>query len=240
MAKKDKNIEYVMLPSKTQWMVTFSDMITLLMTFFVLLISMSSMDSKAMKEFFGFFNEAMGPLEFAQEQEVKGMPTLLETVPPRVFYDTANLSRSILNNLKSKGIGGLKGRGEDMFEVRQDSRGLAVMINGDILFEEGSHELKEEALPILQSIAQSVHNADSTISIEGHADNRNGAAAQQYRLSMRRAGSVLDYFVYTAGMSPTRFALAGYGSSRPVEPNDTEQGRKKNRRVEIILLKDRL
>lgn len=240
MAKKDKNIEYIQLPSRTQWMVTFSDMITLLITFFVLLISMSSMDSRSMKDIFGFFNQAMGPLEFVMEQEMKGMPTILETVPPRVFYDTTNLSRSILNNLESKGIGGLRGRGEDMFEVRQNSRGLAVMINGDILFNEGSHELKEEALPILQSIAQSVHNTDSTISVEGHTDNRGGTAAQQYRLSMRRAGSVLDYFVYAAGMSPTRFALAGYGSSRPVDSNDTEQGRSKNRRVEIILLKDQL
>ena len=152
----------------------------------------------------------------------------------------AVMGENLVLNLESKGFGGLKGRGEDLFEVRQNSRGLAVMINGDILFNEGSHELKEEALPILQSIAQSVHNTDSTISVEGHTDNRGGTAAQQYRLSMRRAGSVLDYFVYAAGMSPTRFALAGYGSSRPVDSNDTEQGRSKNRRVEIILLKDQL
>jgi chemotaxis protein MotB len=240
MAKKDKNIEYIQLPSRTQWMVTFSDMITLLMTFFVLLISMSSMDSKSMREFFGFFNEVMGPLEFVQEQKVKGMSTLVETVPPRVFYDIASLSRSILNNLESKGIGGLKGRGEDMFEVRQSSRGLAVMINGDILFSEGSHELKAEALPILQSIAQSVANANSIISVEGHTDNRGRTQAQQYQLSMRRAGSVLDYFIYASGMSPARFALAGYGSSRPVESNGAESGRKKNRRVEIVLLQDQL
>lgn len=240
MAKKDKNIEYVMLPSKTQWMVTFSDMITLLITFFVLLISMSSMDSKAMKEIFGFFNEVMGPLEFAEQQEIQGLPTIIETVPPKVFYDTTNLSRSILDNLESKGFGGLKGRGEDLFEVRQNSRGLAISINEDILFDERSHVVKKEAMPILLSIAQSVHNADSTISVEGHTDNRNGTANEQYRLSLRRAGSVLDFFVYSAGMSPTRFALAGYGSTRPVEPNDTEQGRKKNRRVEIVLLKDQL
>ncbi|HON37781.1 MAG: OmpA/MotB family protein [Desulfomonilia bacterium] len=240
MANKDKNIEYINLPSRTQWLVTFSDMVTLLITFFVLIISMSSMDAKAMKDIFGFFNQAVGPLDFEQEQEVKGMPALIETIPPRVFYDTISLNRNILNNLESKGIGGLKGMGEDMFEVRQSSRGLAIMINGDILFNEGSHELKEDALPILESIAQSLHNVDSIISVEGHTDNRGGTPTQQYRLSMRRAGSVLDYFVYAAGMSPTKFALAGYGSSRPVESNGTEQGRKKNRRVEIILLRDRL
>jgi chemotaxis protein MotB len=240
MAKKDKNIEYIMLPSRTQWMVTFSDMITLLITFFVLLISMSSMDSKSMKEIFGFFNEVMGPLELVEEQEMHGLPAVLEAVSPKVFYDTTNLSRSILDNLESKEFGGLKGRGEDLFEVREDSRGLAVSINGDILFDERSHVLKKEALPVLQSIAQSIHDVDSTISVEGHTDNRGGTPSEQYRLSMRRAGSVLDYFIYSAGMSPTRFALAGYGSTRPADSNDTEQGRRKNRRVEIVLLKDKL
>ena len=239
MAKKDRNIEYVKLPSRTQWMVTFSDMITLLITFFVLLISTSSMDARAMKEMFGFFNEVMGPLDFAAEQEVQGLPTVFETVPPKVFYDTTNLSRSILNNLESKGIGGLKGRGEDLIEVRQNDRGLAISINSDILFDEGSHELKEESLPILQSIVLSVHNADSTISVEGHTDDR-GSAEGQFRLSLRRAGSVLDYFVYSAGMSPTRFSLGGYGATRPLDSNASPAGRQKNRRVEIVLLKHQL
>ena len=221
-------------------MVTFSDMITLLITFFVLLISMSSMDAKTLKEIFGFFNEVMGPLEFAEEQQVQGLPTILETIPPKVFHDTTSLSRDILNNLENKGFGGLKGRGKDLFEVRQSSRGLSIMLNTDILFDEGSHELKKEALPILQSIAQSLHEDDSVISVEGHTDNRGGNGIHQYRLSMRRAGRVLDYFVYSAEMSPTRFCMAGYGASRPVEPNDTELGRKKNRRVGINLFKNQL
>ncbi|MFY9398999.1 MAG: flagellar motor protein MotB [Desulfomonilia bacterium] len=239
MARKDKNIEYIKLPSRTQWMVTFSDMITLLMTFFVLLISMSSMDAKAMKEMLGFFNEVMGPLEFAEEQEVQGLPTVVETVPPKVFFDTANLSRSILNNLESKGIGGFEGRGKDPFEVRQNERGLAISISSDILFDEGSHELKEESLPILQSIAQSVYNTDSIISVEGHTDDR-GTAREQFRLSLRRAGSVLDYFIYSEGMSPKRFTLGGYGATRPLDSNASAAGPERNRRVEIVLLKHQL
>ena len=152
MARKDKNIEYIKLPSRTQWMVTFSDMITLLMTFFVLLISMSSMDAKAMKEMLGFFNEVMGPLEFAEEQEVQGLPTVVETVPPKVFFDTANLSRSILNNLESKGIGGFEGRGKDPFEVRQNERGLAISISSDILFDEGSTSSRRSRCPFSRAL----------------------------------------------------------------------------------------
>ncbi|MBN2297492.1 MAG: flagellar motor protein MotB [Deltaproteobacteria bacterium] len=239
MAKKDKNTEYILLPDKNAWMTTFSDMVTLLITFFVLLISMSSMDSKAMREMFGFFNEAMGPLDFAQVQEIQGLPTLMEAVPPKVFLDSLSLSRNILNSLEKNGSGGFSGRGKDIVEVRESNRGLAIMLNGDVLFDEGSSELRKEAPVVLQSIADTVKDADSTISIEGHTDNQ-GDEHGLYRLSLQRAISVLDFFVYTSALSPTRFCVAGYGPARPVDTNATSQGRAKNRRVEIILLKQRI
>jgi chemotaxis protein MotB len=239
MAKKDKNIEYVELPDRNRWMTTFSDMVTLLITFFVLLISMSSMDSKALKEMFGFFNEVMGPLEFAEVQEIQGLPTLVEAVPPRVFIDALTLNRNILNTLEKEGAGGFQGRGKDIFEVRESNRGLAVLINGDVLFDKGSSQVKPDALVILNSVAGVIKNADSTISIEGHTDDQ-GDIQGLYRLSLQRTISILNYFVYTAGLSPTRFGVAGYGPTRPVATNATQQGQEKNRRVEIVLLKQRL
>jgi chemotaxis protein MotB len=239
MAKKDRNIEYVELPDKDRWMTTFSDMVTLLITFFVLLISMSSMDAKALKEMFGFFNEVMGPLEYAEVQEIKGLPTLVETVPPKVFLDSLSLNRNILNSLEKKGIAGFPGRGKDILEVRESNRGLAVLINGDVLFVQGSAEVTGDAAVILSSVAEMLKDTDATISIEGHTDNQ-GDTQELYQLSLRRSVSILNHFVYISGLSPTRFGVAGYGSTRPLDTNVTEQGRKKNRRVEIVLLKQRL
>ncbi len=239
MAKKDRNIEYIVLPDKDGWMTTFSDMVTLLITFFVLLISMSSMDAKALKEMFGFFNEVMGPLEYAEIQEIQGLPTLFETVPPKVFIDSLSLNRNILNSLEKKGIASLQGRGKDILEVRESNRGLAVLINGDILFTKGSEEISDDAAVILSSVAQVLKETDSTISIEGHTDNQ-GDTKELYRLSLRRSVNILNYFVYISGLSPTRFGVAGYGPTRPIAANATEQGRSKNRRVEIVLLKQRL
>jgi len=239
MAKKDKNTEYIMLPDKNAWMTTFSDMVTLLITFFVLLISMSSMDSKAMREMFGFFNEVMGPLEFAQVQEIQGLPTLIEAVAPKIFLDSLSLNRNILNSLEKNGMGGYTGRGKDVLEVRETNRGLAILLNGDVLFDEGSSALREEAQVILLSVAQTIKDANSTISIEGHTDNQ-GNDQELYRISLQRAISVLDYFMYTAALSPGRFCVAGYGATRPIDTNATGQGREKNRRIEIILLKQRI
>ena len=239
MAKKDRNIEYIVLPDKDGWMTTFSDMVTLLITFFVLLISMSSMDAKALKEMFGFFNEVMGPLEYAEIQEIQGLPTLFETVPPKVFIDSLSLNRNILNSLEKKGIASLQGRGKDILEVRESNRGLAVLINGDVLFTKGSEKISDDAAVILSSVAQVLKETDSTISIEGHTDNQ-GDTKELYRLSLRRSVNILNYFVYISGLSPTRFGVAGYGPTRPIAANATEQGRSKNRRVEIVLLKQRL
>ncbi len=217
-------------------MVTFSDMTTLLMTFFVLLISMSSLDSKAIQDISGYFNDAAGVLEFGQMQAV---PKTASTVSPKVFDDIDHLNKSLDESLKTTGLGGLKGKGRDFIEVRQSERGLVMVINGDILFDQGSPELKNESLMALSAVAQTIQNLDSTISIEGHTDSF-GTAEEQYRLSLMRAGNVLDYFVYSAGLSNTKFCIGGYGQARPVATNATSDGRRKNNRVEIIILKSKI
>ena len=239
MSKKNKNIEYIELPDRNGWMTTFSDMVTLLITFFVLLISMSSMDEKSMKELFGFFNDVVGPLEYADLQAVQTLPSPVDTVRPKVFFDSMSLSKSLLDSLSNKGIGGMTGRGTSLFEIREINRGLAIMLRNDILFDKGSAGLKKDALPILHGVADVLRNADSIISIEGHTDNQ-GDQEDLYRLSLMRSIHVLDYLVYTTGLSPTRFGVAGYGCVRPVATNTTELGRSQNRRVEIIVLKDKL
>ncbi|MCD6569298.1 MAG: flagellar motor protein MotB [Deltaproteobacteria bacterium] len=237
MAKKDKDIEYIKLPSREGWMITFSDMVTLLITFFVLLISMSSMDDKQFKEVFGFFNAAMGPLEFTGESEVGGLPTIEGPSITKLGLDTTSLSRNLLNALQEKGLSGASGRGISTFDVRETNRGLAVLLSDKALFNSGSAELKDSATAILSSVAEVIKDMDILISVEGHTDNL-GDAEMNWKLSLDRAISVVDYFVFVSGMSPTRFCVAGYGPTRPVADNNTVQGRIKNRRVEVILLRD--
>ncbi|HDP25842.1 MAG TPA: hypothetical protein ENN34_10420 [Deltaproteobacteria bacterium] len=238
MEKQEKNVIYVKVPDRNAWMVTFSDMVTLLITFFVLLISMTSLDDKALKELFGFFNEVMGPIEFPQTQEMSGVPLIIDIVTPKLFFDAMTLNKSLLDSLDSRGVGGLTGRGPQPMEVREINRGMAILLNSEILFDVGSSQLKREAEPVLMGIAEVIRNSASLISVEGHTDNR-GSSEMNWRLSLSRAIRILDYFVYTAGMSPTNFCVAGYGPTRPVASNTTDEGRSQNRRVEIIILKDR-
>jgi chemotaxis protein MotB len=92
---------------------------------------------------------------------------------------------------------------------------------------------------MLKGIADAVKGIDVTIAIEGHTDNL-GDEQSNWRLSLTRAISIADFFVYNQGLSPERLCVAGYGSKRPVATNETQTGRDRNRRVEIILLKDRI
>lgn len=237
MAKEDKNIEYIMLPDPDAWMTTFSDMVTLLITFFVLLISMASMDDRAFKEVFGFFNDAAGPLEFSEHASVQGLPTLVGPARAKLNIDATSLNRELLNSLSEESPGGKKGRGQHPVSVRETGRGLAIMIEGDLLFAPGSAALAPQAMPVLEGVVAVISKGGNSISVEGHTD-ATGSDRGNWLLSLRRAQSVLDFFVYQGGMSPTMFCLAGYGATRPVAENVTGQGRAKNRRVEIVLLKD--
>ncbi len=239
MAKKDPNTIYVKLPDRLGWMTTFSDMVTLLLTFFVMIIAMSSMDSKTLQESFGFFRSVAGPLQFPSEHEAKIQHNLVKPEPRIMELNGENLHRSIMLSLKEQVVQKVPTRGLNLFEVVETSRGLAIRVPGDILFAEGSAEVKKAAGGVLGAIAKNIRATSVTLSIEGQTDDV-GSESSNWTLSLQRAISVTDFFVYTLGMPPGRFCVAGYGELKPIATNETVTGREKNRRVEIILLKDRL
>jgi len=239
MARKDLNVKYVKLPDRMGWMVTFSDLVTLLLTFFVMIIAMSSMDSKALKDSFGFFSSVSGPLEYPGRHEVNVVKPVVKTRPNVMDLDVESLKRSLMISIKRPDASQVTGMGLDMPGVRETSRGFAIQVPDRALFEVGSKDVKREAAPVLKGIADAIQGIEVVVAIEGHTDNVGSEQANR-RLSVQRAISIADYLVYSLGLSPNRLCVAGYGSMRPVATNDTEGGRASNRRVEIILLKDRI
>jgi chemotaxis protein MotB len=163
----------------------------------------------------------------------------MKTEPNVILLNAGNLSRSLMISMKKQGIASVQGRGIDSGEVKETNRGYAIQVPDDVVFDKGSTGLKKDAEPVLKGIADAVRGFDVTIAIEGHTDNIGNEAAN-WKLSLQRAISIADFFVYNQGLSPERLCVAGYGSMRPVATNETEGGRAKNRRVEIILLKDRI
>jgi chemotaxis protein MotB len=237
MVKKDRNVLYVKLPSRMGWMVTFSDLTTLLLTFFIMLIAMSSMDSKTMRQSFGYFSSVAGPLQYPQEHELSIPQPILKPTPQVMELKREELSKAVIVAVKRLGIE--VPSGEEGLVSQETGRGLAIRVPGDVLFRAGSASVRKEAEPVLRAVADSIKDIDVTVAIEGHTDNV-GNDGGNWRLSLQRAISVADFFVYTLDMPPGRFCVAGYGRLKPIATNDTVTGREKNRRVEIILLKDRI
>ena len=124
-----------------------------------------------------------------------------------------------------------------MLGIADDERGIVLSFQGDILFAPGGAALKEEVLPFLDSIAETIESCPNEILIMGHTDNipiRSRLYGSNWELSLYRGLSVLEYFLREKGLSPPRFSVGGYGASRPLHPNDTPEKRAINRRVEII------
>lgn len=238
MPRKKKEAEPV---NPLGWMVTFSDLVTLLLTFFVLLISMSSMDVKSVQEAFGLFTEGSGVLEYTSQGSLEDIMTIIpdssratihsllenKRVKEEIFhFDDASYQRIV--DLLDKDI-----------KLKPVQDGIAIQLSNFILFDEGEADLRLENLPILHKIAAVLRSAHRyPVSIDGHTD---GSAAEggntdfAWQLSLARAIRLLEYFTIDEGIAPDRFRVGGFGPTKKIHLGDTREEISKNRRIEIIL-----
>ncbi|WP_188206448.1 flagellar motor protein MotS [Alkalibacillus aidingensis] len=236
------------------WMVTYSDMVTLILVFFILLFSMSQIDAvkfNAVAEsyrdnvIFDFLPSAV-PLENPtdhEDQEDNG--GLLdeedyadlsdEELAEEIAEDQENLEElhdEIQDYLDEHEL-------NDVVSATRTERGIVLVLEERVLFESGRASLIDDFLPFLDKVAVLLDNIPNDINVEGHTDDvpmNSYRYPSNWELSTARASSVLRYFVEEQGLDPTRFKATGYGEYRPVAENDSAENRQKNRRVEIIIL----
>jgi chemotaxis protein MotB len=125
--------------------------------------------------------------------------------------------------------------------LKMAERGLVITFVADILFDSGKDKIRSEAYPVLDKVARVLKEnlSDFNIGVEGHTDNvpiKHSGWKSNWELSSARALSVLHYLVDEKGLLPVRVQAVGYGEYRPVDSNDTAEGRKANRRVEVVVL----
>lgn len=230
-------------PNPLGWMVTFSDLVTLLLTFFVLLISMSSMDVKALEQSFGLFlTGGSGPLEYSTEGALEQLAKIiqsLEQIPPSVLIDQEEIKDEIFqfDDIEYQNLMQLVDRD---ITIKRDKRGIVIQMADYILFNEGGAQLRREYLPIISRVANVLRVSRRLISVEGHTDDsmlEGGSDIWAWELSLERAIALMDFFTLEEGLREDRFRVGGFGPSRPLFPNDSVQNRAKNRRIEIILYK---
>jgi len=140
----------------------------------------------------------------------------------------------LLNKQKEEAEKKLDALRSKTISVYKDARGTILSMS-DLLFEFGKAELKPELKENLAEIAGILKNllTDATVIVEGHTDNV-GKADANLKLSQQRAGEVVKYLV-GRGVDKKRLASKGYGASKPVADNSTDEGKAKNRRVELVI-----
>lgn len=211
------------------WLTTFNDMVTLLMVFFVLLFSMGSLDVKRFKHFQNALQSAMGVLYEGKRAPV-GM--IKPTFPP----ETSTHSREPALGRDRQGIDQLQQT--QGLEARYTPRGIQLTLNDSLLFRSGSATVTTEGRALLARVGRVIRTIGRRIRVEGHSDNvpiATNRYPSNWELSTERAIQVVQYFIEQGNIDPRLLSAVGYADVKPRAANDSDAGRAKNRRVEIIL-----
>jgi chemotaxis protein MotB len=238
MAKDEVKIEEVITGEVPKWMVTFSDLATLLLTFFVLLLSMSSMDDKSLRSLFTNFTSACGILNFKELGEVyRPKEVLIEGIYQQL-KDSLVIKRSDDPvEIPSETPDTLLRESGGQVVMQDIEGGFKLVFGHKLMFESGKAEIKEEMKPVLDQVAKFIKTSSFQVYIDGHTDNvpiRSKEFPSNTILSLARAYNVLIYLVKEGGVGSDYIALGGYGEKHPIEKNDDPSGRERNRRVEMI------
>ena len=247
------------------WIITFADLMTLLMCFFVLLVAFSELDIKRYRMIAGSMKEAFGiQREVRAFEAPKGTSFIAEE------YSAGTPALSVINSAKDSQAGETdedeKAKGEAQKKMAEDTRqemarisemlgdsidaGLIHVEGGEDrivirvqergLFPSGNSTLKGQFKATLTELGDALNDIPGLITVSGHTDSR-PVKSKRFRsnwdLSSARAASVVTLFREEVGIPGERLAAVGFADSRPVAPNDTAENRSENRRVEISLVK---
>lgn len=218
-----------------RWLLTYADLITLMMAFFVIMYAMSKADVTK-------FNALRASLAMAFRTE-GAASSMVFTAPGTQATDPAvslDASREMedFQDIIRKVQANLKDQQQVAFIV--DERGLTVRFLDNVLFDLGRAELRPDATALLDSVGGALKNTPRFVRVEGHADNLPINTVQfpsNWELSAARSIAVTRYLIEKHGADPRRLASLGYGEFRPLYSNTTEENRSKNRRVDIVILR---
>ncbi|MBI5374800.1 MAG: OmpA family protein [Candidatus Schekmanbacteria bacterium] len=223
-----------------RWLLTYADLITLLLIFFIIMYSISTTNANRFIKFVKVVKNGFSV--FPQSDESIYYMKDFTNRTPSEGDDIANYLTEEINFMKlkenlTKNLKKEMQSGE--ITLTNESRGLNLKITDLILFNLGQSELTEPAKKVLSKIAESIGKVSNKIIVEGHTDNipiHSDLFPSNWELSTSRATNVVRYFIESCHITPNRFSASGYAQYKPIVDNSTTLGNQKNRRVEIIIL----
>ena len=227
-----------------RWLLTYADLITLLMVFFVVLYSMSSADSakfkiisQALEQAFNVDVLKSGSPASISEANSGSAPAVIQSMPSSAAdpaMANKHQHKQAHNDTKHKN----KTNAPDVV-TETDQESIFIRVSGSFLFPSGLADLKPQAVPVLNAIGDERRTTTNNVRVEGHTDNIPLVSPRyptNWELSSARALVVTRYLVETGGVPPSRLGAVGFGEFRPMVDNDTREHRALNRRVEIHIL----
>jgi chemotaxis protein MotB len=217
-------------------MTTFGDLMSLLLVFFVLLLSFSEMDRQKYKQVAGSMEKAFGVQRKTRVMEPpKGMKMIAKDFDQETI---ATRLEEILGLKIEELMDTHMPEHKDQLEVKSSGNEVTIRMMGESTFDSGKAQIEKRMQPLLVEIGKVLQETQGDIIIAGHTDNvpvTGGPYKTNLKLSIARAASVAEFLLAHSGVAPERISTMGFGEFRPIDSNDTPQGRQKNRRVEIII-----
>ena len=234
-----------------RWLLTYADLITLLLAMFVILYATASTKSTVvLQEMMAQFRAVFGPIPgnttiLPSQSSNPGENYKIIPGEPREGGPIGGPSKPTPVSLGD--IAGPKHPafqrllGANKVSVRKEARGLVISLLTDkVLFDLGEARIKPEMHEVLNDIADILKKqSDKKIAVEGHTDDlaiTTSKIPSNWELSALRATAVVKYFVMEKGLDPSRFSAAGYAEYQPLVPNISEANRRINRRVDIVIM----
>ncbi|MEZ4702899.1 MAG: flagellar motor protein MotB [Rhodothermales bacterium] len=223
-------IEEEPAPSAPFWLVTYGDMVTLLLTFFVMIVAMSEIKKDRLMEAMSYFKGRQSVFDNAQP-----IPVIPQDDPQDAEEqkrEQAERVESLMEFIEEEGLQG-------HVEVNYKESTVHIVITDSVMFSSGSAQLLSTAQRVLAKIATVASDSSNTLTVIGHTDNipiRTSAFPSNWELSASRAASVVRFLLtQRSALPPDHYQAIGKGEFQPVASNRTPEGRSRNRRIELLI-----
>jgi chemotaxis protein MotB len=218
-----------------RWLLTYADLITLMMAFFVIMYAMSKADVAKFNSLknslaVAFRTDGAGSSIIYTQPGTQPVEQALSMDGSRDTEDFQDIIRKVQANVKDPR--------QVVFIV--DERGLTIRFLDNVLFDLGQADLRTDAQAMLDAVGAALKKTPRYVRVEGHADNLPINTVQfpsNWELSAARSIAVTRYLIDKHGVDAKRLSSLGYGEHRPLYPNTTAENRAKNRRVDVVILR---
>jgi chemotaxis protein MotB len=229
------------------WLMSFNDLLTLILTFFVLMISMSSISAHPLREASQSLMKALGLVLSKEPLVIRSFDPFVKPFRDEEIDRQERKQKTDDQMDRSQLAAGLDGRRELVrnlngltgVQAKVVREGVAISLKEDMIYETGSVQIKREARPLLQIISHRLTDLDARIAVEGHTDDspvENPQFESNWEFSTARAVNMVSYLVSEGRIPPENTSAVGYADLKPLVPNDSPGNRARNRRMDIILI----